>query len=233
MKKGLLLKKAFWSTLPVMAGYLVLGMGFGMLMLSKGFSFLWTPAMSLFVYAGSMQFAAISLLSEGASFLTVGLTTFLVNARHIFYGISMVEEYRNLGWKKPYLIFTLTDETYSLVVSGGKDLPPEDRKRWYFLVSLLDHIWWVSGSLLGAIAGSLMKINTKGLDFALTALFIVITIDLIKGAKGKALPAMIAAVSSVVCLLIIGPSNFILPSLAITVVLLFILRPMIEKEEKT
>lgn len=229
MKKGSLLKKAFWSTLPVMAGYLVLGMGFGMLMLSKGFSFLWTPAMSLFIYAGSMQFAAISLLSEGASFLTVGLTTFLVNARHIFYGISMVEEYRDLGRKKPYLIFTLTDETYSLVVSGGKDLPPEDRKCWYFLVSLLDHIWWVSGSLLGAIAGSLIKINTKGLDFALTALFVSIFVDQWISCKGKEhFPALVGLGAATLCLLIFGPESFLIPSMLLIFALLFIPK----KEEK-
>lgn len=201
-----------------MAGYLVLGAGFGMIMQSKGFSFVWTPAMSVFIYAGSMQFVAISLLSEGASFLTVALTTLLVNARHLFYGISMVDRYKDAGPVKPYLIFGLTDETYSLLVSEEK----ADR-HFYFLVTLLDHLWWVSGSVLGAVAGSLIHVNTEGLDFALTALFVTIAVDQWRSAATH-LPALIGLGASLLCLLLFGLDAFLIPSMVLIAALLFLLR---------
>ena len=223
MNQKQLFRKALLSTFPVMAGYLVLGIGFGMIMHAKGFAFVWSPAMSLFIYAGSMQFVAVSLLSEGASYLTIALTTLLVNARHLFYGISMVDEYRDTGAKKPYLIFTLTDETYSLVVSGGKDLPDRERKQWYFYVSLLDHFWWVLGGTLGAAAGALLPMNTEGLDFALTALFVTIVVDQWQSARFH-LPALIGAGASLLCLLLFGQDSFLIPAMALIAALLFLVR---------
>ena len=145
-----LLKKCFVTTLPVMAGYLFLGTGFGMLLKSKGYGFLWAVAMSGFIYAGSMQYLAIDLLCGGASLITAAITTLMVNARHLFYGISMIDAYQDTGIYKPYLIFALTDETYSLNCGGA----PEDVKNpklYYFLVSLFNQCYWVTGSALGVL----------------------------------------------------------------------------------
>ena len=145
-----LLKKCFFTTLPVMAGYLFLGTGFGMLLQSKGYGFLWAVAMSGFIYAGSMQYLAIDLLCGSASLITAAITTLMVNARHLFYGISMIDAYQDTGIYKPYLIFALTDETYSLNCGGA----PEDVKNpklYYFLVSLFNQCYWVTGSALGVL----------------------------------------------------------------------------------
>ena len=212
MKKEL--KNAIKDTLPVLAGYLVLGMGFGMIMESKGFSFFITVAMSLFIYAGSMQYAAIGLMTGGASMLTVGLTTLAVNARHFFYGISMIEKYKGTGIKKPYMIFSLTDETYSLVCTGDKSTD------YCFFVSLIDHIYWVGGTALGAIIGGAVHINTTGIDFALTALFITVFCDQWMSGGGK--NAQITGLAaSVLCLIIFGASSFLIPAmLLISAVLL-------------
>ena len=175
MKKSAV-KTAFLDTVPVMTGYLFLGFGFGIVLHQIGYGVLWSGAMSLFIYAGSMQYMAVSLLTSGAGLLTTALTTFVVNARHLFYGISMVDAYKGAGKKKPYMIFALTDETYSLV---SKNQVPEgiSRHGYCFLVSLFDHIYWVTGSVLGSLAGSLIPINYEGIEFVLTALFVTIFVE--------------------------------------------------------
>lgn len=208
------LKSALKDTLPVLAGYLVLGMGFGIIMNSAGFGFFWAIAMSLFVYAGSMQYAAVGLLTGGASLITVALTSLAVNARHFFYGISMTEKYKNTGMAKPYLIFALTDETYSLVCRGDKD------KSYYLAVSLINHFYWVSGTALGVLIGSAVKVNTSGIEFALTALFLTVFCDQWMNGKDY-FSALTGVISSIICLLIFGPADFLIPSmLLITAVLL-------------
>ena len=136
MTKGNDIKKAFIATIPVMTGYLVLGMGFGIVLHSKGLGFIWAIAMSGFIYAGSMQYAAINLITGGASILTTALTTLMVNARHLFYGISMIDKYKGMGKIKPYLIFALTDETYSLVCSDESTKGVENKKLYYLLCAL-------------------------------------------------------------------------------------------------
>lgn len=224
MKKTL--KQAFLSTLPVLTGYLVLGFGFGIIMKASGFSVWLAVAMSLFIYAGSMQYAAIGLLTGGASLITVGLTTLAVNARHLFYGISMLEKYRNTGIRKPYLIFALTDETYSLVCADRLPVPEENRKAYYLLVSALDHLYWVTGSLLGAVAGSLISFNSAGIDFALTALFITVFVEQWLTAKNHT-PALIGVAASVACLLIFGVDKFLIPAMLVIALILCLM-----KEEK-
>lgn len=217
-----LIKRALRDTVPVLVGYVVLGTGFGLLLGSKGLGVGWAFAMSLFIYAGSMQFAAIGLMTGGASLLTVALTTLMVNARHLFYGISMVDKYKDAGKAKPYLIFALTDETYSLVVSEKTaEIPAKDRRKYFFLVSLFDQIYWVSGSLIGGLLGSLLHFNTDGLDFALTALFLTIFVDQWKAAKSH-LPALIGLIVSVLSLLIFGADSFLIPAMfGISAALLF------------
>ena len=151
-------KYAFKQSIPIMAGYIVLGMGFGVLLEAKGYGVLWVIAMSVFIYAGSMQYVAIDLITGGASVIAVALMTLMVNARHLFYGISMLDKYKDTGKYKPYLILALTDETYSLVCSG--EIPDGvDRNKYYFLVSLFDQIYWVLGSVAGSVLGSVLNFN--------------------------------------------------------------------------
>ena len=151
-------KYAFKQSIPIIAGYIVLGMGFGVLLEAKGYGVLWAIAMSVFIYAGSMQYVAIDLITGGASVIAVALMTLMVNARHLFYGISMLDKYKDTGKYKPYLILALTDETYSLVCSG--EIPDGvDRNKYYFLVSLFDQIYWVLGSVAGSVLGSVLNFN--------------------------------------------------------------------------
>ncbi len=206
-----ILFKAFRDTIPVMTGYLVLGMGFGILLKTKGYGGWWALAMSLFIYAGSMQYLAVTLLSQGASLVAAALTVLFVNARHLFYGISMVEQYKNTGKKKPYLIFSLTDETYSLLC-GKKEGSDKEQAEYFFLVSLLNQIYWVSGSLLGCLVQDILPFNTEGIDFALTALFVTIFVEQWLTAKEHK-QAVLGVVVSVVCLLIFGMDNFLIPSM--------------------
>lgn len=216
------IRAAFLDTVPVMTGYVFLGFGFGILLNQSGYGFLWALAMSLFVYAGSMQYMAISLLTSGAGLLTAALTTFVVNARHLFYGISMVDAYKDAGSKKPYLIFALTDETYSLV---SRNQVPEGMHRhtYCFLISLFDQIYWVAGSILGSLAGSLLPINYEGIEFVLTALFVTIFVDQWLSTKNH-IPAIIGVLSTVVCLLIFGREVFLIPSMVVIAALLTVRR---------
>lgn len=217
------IKKAFLSTVPVMTGYLVLGMGFGIILKTKGYGVLWALAMSVFIYAGSMQFVAIDLLTGGASLIAVALTTLMVNARHLFYGISMVDKYRNTGTKKPYLIFALTDETYSLVCNDNAIKNINNKNGYYFLVSLFDQCYWVTGSVIGSLLGSIIPFNTEGIDFALTALFVTVFIEQWLDSK-KHSPALIGVGASIICILIFGSNNFLIPAMIIITILLIALR---------
>lgn len=207
-----LLKRALKDTVPVLTGYLVLGFGFGIIMKANGFGIALTAAMSLLIYAGSMQYAAIGLMTGGASLLTVGLTTLMVNARHLFYGISMLEKYRDVGKRKPYLIFGLTDETYSLVCIDPVGIAPEARRDYYLLVTLLDQLYWVGGSVLGAVAGAVLQFNSEGIDFALTALFLVVFLEQWLTTE-KHGPALIGVGASVLSLLLFGADSFLIPAM--------------------
>lgn len=225
-------RSAFPRTIPVMAGYLVLGIGYGLLLQSKGYSFLWAILMSTTIYAGSMQYVAVDLLSSGASLLSAGLMTLMVNARHLFYGLSMLEKYRPVGgMKKTYLIHTLTDETYSLLCTAQvpEDVAPE---AFYLWVSALDQLYWVAGSALGALMGQVLPFDTTGVDFAMTALFAVIFTDQWLGRKNH-LPALIGVGVSVLCLLLFGPDRFLIPAMAGIAALLMLLRRRMGEEAET
>lgn len=219
-------KRAFIKTLPVMAGYLVLGFGFGIMLENNGYGFWWALAMSGFIYAGSMQYVTISLLTSGASLISAAITTLMVNARHLFYGISMVDRYKGAGKKKPYLIFALTDETYSLVCQA--DIQEENSHDFYFLVSLLDQGYWILGSLLGSVAGSALSFETAGIDFAMTALFVTVFVEQWLSTK-EHLPAMIGVSVSVICLLIFGSDNFLIPSMIAITIFLSLCRKKLEQ----
>jgi 4-azaleucine resistance transporter AzlC len=206
---------------------MVLGAAYGILMDSKGFSLFWILLASIFVYAGSMQFVTLALLAVGFDPFGALLMTLAVNARHIFYGIPMLRQYRGIGRLKPYLIFSLTDETFSIVCSAK--VPENIEKKWfYFFISFLDHSYWITGSLIGGILGSIINFNTKGIDFVLTALFVVILINQWQSVSNH-LPAIIGIVSAILCRLVFGPSNFIIPSMLVILLSVTLLRKPLER----
>ena len=230
------MKKAFRYSLkqsiPILISFIPVGLAYGILMRTAGLNWVWTGACSLFIYAGSLQFLAVSFFAGGVSLLTVAVMALLLNSRHIFYGLPFIEKWKTYGPWKLFLIYALPDEAFSLHCSNTFDDGNENQKKWsYVFEALLVLLYWIVLSIIGALVGSVIPFNTAGIDFALTALFIVILLEQLKAADGLFLPAVIAAVSSVVCLLLFGPSGFILPSLLITVVLLILLRGRIEKEE--
>lgn len=221
MKKQAL-HSVFLDTVPVLTGYLFLGMGFGILLSENGYGVVWSFCMGLFILAGSGQYLAVSLLANNASLLSAAIATLLVNARHIFYGISLIDAYKGAGKKKPYLIFALTDETYSLVTQNQ---PPEgiSRHTYCFLVSLFDHIYWICGCVLGSLAGSLIPISFEGVEFVLTALFVTMFVEQWLSTK-QHLPALIGVMSTILCLAIFGKEIFLIPSMILIAVLLTITR---------
>lgn len=206
------LREAFAATTPVLAGYIVLGMGFGVLLRTKGFGPLWAFCMSAFIYAGSMQYLTIDLLTGGASLIATALTTLLVNARHLFYGISMVESYKGMGAKKPYAIFALTDETYSLVCQDEQHADRETFHSYAFWVSLLNQCYWVLGSMLGSLLGGVIPFDVTGIDFSLTALFVTVFIEQWLSTKDHA-SALIGVAASVLCLIVFGADRFLIPAM--------------------
>ena len=217
-----LLRRAFVASLPVMAGYVVLGTGFGIVFQSKGYGLLWAMAMSIFVYAGSMQYLAVDLLTGGVSLIAAAVTTLMVNARHLFYGISMIGKYQNMGPYKPYLIFGLTDETYSL---NCGELPADitNGPRYYFLVSILNQSYWVLGTALGSLLGQIVPFSTEGIDFSLTALFITVFVEQWKS-TGDHIPALIGLGASCICLVLFGTANFLIPAMLLITLCLTIYR---------
>ena len=212
---------AFKMSLPVLFGYLFLGSAFGIMLYEAGYNFIWAIIISLFVYAGSGQFLLVSMLTSHAALSDIAIMTFFVNSRHIFYGISFIEKFRSYSWRYPYLIFSLTDETYG-VNSSFSDVPKgvnEGDAR--FLIGLFDHIYWIIGSVIGSLAGQLIKIDFTGIDFSMTALFTVIFIDQMRASKSK-LPGIIGIFCAIICLLIFGADKFLLPSLIVTVAILLL-----------
>ena len=205
------LKAAFPHTIPVFTGFTFLGIAYGILMDIKGYGVGWTVLMSVLAFAGSAQYMAITFLTSVFNPVHALLMTLMVNARHLFYGISLLDKYRDTGKLKPYLIFGLCDETFSIVCSAE---PPDgiNRKWFMFFITILDHGYWVLGSAIGGILGTLVSFNTKGLDFVLTALFVVIFVGQWKAQKNHK-PAIIGVLCSVICLVIFGQNNFIIPSM--------------------
>lgn len=203
------IRKAFKLTIPVLTGYICLGIGFGIILEAKGYGVLWAFCMGLFIYAGSMQYVAVDLISGGASLIATALTTLMVNARHLFYGISMIEKYKGTGKKKPYLMMSLTDETYSLIVSDNTN-----DKRLYFLISLFNHCYWVIGCTVGSVIGSVLNFNTNGVEFVLTALFVTVFVEQWLTSKNH-ISAIIGVLSSVLCLILFGRDYFLIPSMIV------------------
>ena len=223
------LAAAFPYTIPVLMGYLSIGIVFGWMMSAIGYGPLWSVAMSATIYAGSGQYLGVDLLKNATPLADVAFLTLVINFRHLVYGLSMLEKFKGMGWRKLYMIFSLTDETYALL-AGVR--PPEgvDEKGFYFTIALLDQVYWIAGSLVGAVAGSLITIDTEGIDFAMTALFIVIAVDQWRSAQ-RHFPALLGAGGTLLCLLWLGPDGgrFLIPALGILVAGLLLARPVLDK----
>ena len=224
-------KAAFPHTIPVLTGYLFIGIAFGVMFADKGYNFLWAGLMSLLVYAGSGQYLAVNFFDPSVSFLQVIFLTFMVNVRHIFYGLSLLDKFKVSGKKKPYMIFSLTDETYSLYFLT-KTPPDVDEGKFLFALATLNQLYWIVGSMIGALAGTLIPFNSKGIDFAMTALFIVIFVEQWLEKKNR-FPAIVGVVASLICLLIFGKDSFILPSMIVIMVILLSNHRIEEKKNKT
>ncbi len=205
------MKRAFKASIPVMMGYMVLGMAFGILLESKGYGVVYALLMSVFIYAGSMQFVGIDLLCSGASLVTGALMTLLINARHLVYGLSMIKKYESMGNKKPYMIYSLTDETYSLLV-GEKVPETKEENDYMFYVSLFDHFYWVMGSVIGSLIGTMITFNTTGLDFAMTALFVVIVLEQFL-TSNKHIYTYLGFGVSIISLIVFSADYFIIPAI--------------------
>lgn len=224
-------RKAFPYTVPVLTGYLFIGFAFGVMYGEKGYSAWWAVLMSLMVYAGSGQYLAVNFFVPGISFLQIVFMTLMVNIRHVFYGLSLLEKFNRVGKKRWYMIFGLTDETYSLLCTV-KTPEGVDEGKFLFAISLLDQIYWIIGSAIGGIMKNVLPFNAEGIEFAMTALFVVIFIEQWMEAKNR-VPAVIGTVSAVLCLQIFGSGNFVFPTMILSILILFITRKRIEREVET
>jgi len=221
------LKAAFPHTLPILAGFLFLGISYGIIMNINGFSFLYPFFMAIVIFGGSLEFVAASMLLGKFAPLETLMITLMIQLRHIFYGVSMLEKYQGCGKFKPYLIYGMCDETFSINYTA--DIPEGVEKgRFMFFVTLLNQIYWVSGALIGGIAGSYISFNTKGLDFVMTAMFVVIFIEQWQKEDCK-IPGIIGVAATAVCLIIFGSTSFMLPSLASILLLLTAFKKPIER----
>ncbi len=223
---GKAFRAAFPYTIPVLTGYLFIGIAFGVMYQEKGYNLIWAAVMSILVYAGSGQYLAVNFFAPGVTFVQVIFMTFMVNVRHIFYGLSLLERFARMGKQRLYMIFSLTDETYSLyfITNVPKNV---DEHKFLFAIALLDQSYWVLGSIIGAVAGALIPFPTTGIDFAMTALFLVIFVEQWLCSKNH-IPALAGIGCGLVCLLIFGKDNFILPTMICIMALLLSCRRIIE-----
>ena len=223
-----MIKQAFFKSIPVLTGYVVLGIGFGILMRNAGYGVLWAASMSIFIYAGSMQYVGIGLLTGGASVLTAIITTVMVNARHLFYSISMIDTYKHSGKFKPYLIFSLTDETYSLLCDG--QVPDGASPGLYrFIVSFFDHCYWIIGTIIGNLIGAVLPFSTAGIEFSMTALFVASFTEQWLATKDH-VPALTGLLCTFLCLVVFGKDRFLIPAMLLITLVLTLLG---NREEKS
>ena len=221
------LRTAFPHTLPILAGFTVLGMSYGVYARASGFSF-WVPVgMAVVIFGGSLEFVAVSMLLGAFAPVQTFLMALMIQARHLFYGISMLERYKGMGWKKVYLVYALCDETFS--INCSVQVPEGVDKGWFmFFVSLLNQCYWICGTAIGALLGGVIPFSTEGLDFAMTALFVVIFLDRWLQEK-KHWTALIGVLGAAGCLLAFGAEDFMIPTMACILVLLTAFRRPIER----
>ncbi len=222
-------KAAFPCTIPVLTGYLFIGIAFGVMYAEKGYSFWWAILMSLLVYAGSAQYLAVNFFLPGISFFQIIFMTLMVNIRHMFYGLSLLEKFHQMGKKRWYMIFGLTDETYSLLCVA-KVPYGVDEDKFLFAISMLNQLYWVIGSAVGGALKGVLPFDTKGIDFAMTALFAVIFVEQWMSEKNR-IPAIVGVISAVLCLNIFGSGSFVFPTMVLSVLVLFASRKHLDKED--
>ena len=223
------LRFAVKNTIPIFFTYLFIGIAFGILTVDAGYSVLFSALSSVFVFAGSMQLVMIPMMTSGASLITLALMTFFINARHIFYGISFIERFRRMGWRGIYMILTLTDETYSILCSVQYD-PGLDENRAAFRIAMLNHLYWIAGSTLGACAGKLLPFDMTGIDFSATAFFLVVVVNQWRQFRTK-MPFVTAATCALGFYLLLGKDYFLIPTLITCLAALILLRRPIEEKE--
>ncbi|WP_206603288.1 AzlC family ABC transporter permease [Campylobacter blaseri] len=222
-----LISQAFLKSLPIMVGYLVIGFGFGILLRDAGYGLLWAIAMSLFIYAGSMQYVGVSLITAPATLFMTILTTFMINARHLFYSISMISRYKDAGKFKPYLIFALTDETYALV-SDNKHPKGNDRYVFWFLISLFNHFYWILGTAFGSVFAKSLPFDTSGITFSMTAIFVAAYTEQWMAKKHR-ISAIIGILVTLLARIIFGSDMFLIPSMLVIAAILLLLRTKLSK----
>ena len=223
------LKAAFPYTVPIFAGFWFLGLTYGIYMNVSGFPFLYPALMSLTIFGGSLEFLAVNMLMNPFAPLQTLLVSLMIQSRHLFYGIAMLDRFRDLGWKKPYLIFGMCDESFS--INCAATIPPDVDRGWFMLwVTALNHLYWVSGATLGGLLGSMVRFNTRGLDFVMTAMFVVIFLDQWFKEKDRT-SAYIGVGASVLCLAVFGPDQVMIPTMLCIVLLLTVFRKPIEMRE--
>ena len=219
---------AFPATVPVLMGYLSIGIAFGLMLEAIGYNFIWAFFMSLTIYAGSGQYMGVELLATGAALVNVAVLTLILNFRHLVYGLSLLEKFRGMGVRKLYMIFSLTDETYALLSSARvpERVDPHD---YDFAVAVLDHCYWILGSVIGSVAGALIQFDTTGIDFAMTALFLVIAVDQWSTYRSH-LPALLGAGITVTSLVVMGAANMLIPALCVIIAALLALRVKLDRD---
>ncbi|MDR1748047.1 MAG: AzlC family ABC transporter permease [Spirochaetaceae bacterium] len=221
--------RAFKITIPVLFGYLAIGIPFGLLVVKAGYPWWLAPVMSILMYAGAGQYMAIGLFSAGASLSTLLVTTLLVNIRHIIYGLSLINPFKGTGRWKPYLIFALTDETYALM-TGCEPPPGSDPGSFYGLVALFDHLYWITGTVIGAVVGTLIPFPLEGIDFALTALFVVLLMDQLQKRENR-MSAVIGICCGIAALLAFGPGHMLIAALAMGIACLALFHGAVSRGE--
>lgn len=216
------LKLAFHRSLPILTGYTFLGFTYGIYMNASGFSFLYPMIMAMVIYGGSLEFVAVSMLLSPFAPVEVFILTLLIQARHLFYGLSMLEKYRNTGWRKFYLIYGLTDETFA--INYSQPIPENvDKSKYLFLVTLFNHCYWVIGATLGGLVGTLLNFNLKGINFIMTAMFVVIFVDQWQKERSH-ISSFIGIGVSLLCLNIFGAQSFMIPTMVGIVLVLALMR---------
>ena len=220
---------ALKNTVPVFFTYLFIGVAFGIMMSDAGYGVWFSAASAVFIFAGSMQLAMVPMLASGASLLSIALTTLFINARHVFYGVGFIEEFRAMGRKRPYMILALTDETYSILSSAHYEAGLDEHKA-AFLIALLNHAYWIFGCVLGACAGEFLRPDLRGIEFSATALFLVIVVNRWRQSR-SGLPILIAAVLAPTFCLLLGKDYFLIPTLISCLAALLLLRGPIEAKE--
>lgn len=224
------LAAAFPHTVPVLMGYLSIGIVFGWMLSAADFHPIWSAVMSLTIYAGSGQYLGVRLLADAAPLADAAFLTLILNFRHLVYGLSMLEKFQGMGWRKLYMIFSLTDETYALL-AGVQAPEGVNEKDFYFSIALLDHLYWITGSVIGSLAGSLLAFDSTGVEFAMTALFLVIAVEQWRE-KGNRIPSLLGLGITLVSRLVMGADSMLIPALILIVTVLLPLRGKLDAQGK-